>query len=836
AYSLIPEKQKKSTHLRIGKLLLNNTRETEREERIFEVVNQLNYGVELLAEPSDRYQLAELNLIAGRKAKASTAYAAAVGYFSVGRQLLAINSWQTQYEQTLALYVAATEAAYLNTDFEQMDKLAEVVLQQAKTLIDKVKVYEIQIQACIAQNNLLEAVNTALKVLNLLGVEFPQNPNQLDIQRGLEETTSNLTNRRIEDLINLPEMTDQQKLAAMRILLRVTAAAFIATPVLYPLMVFKLVNLSLTYGNGPISSIAYANYGIILCGVVGDIESGYKFAQLALSVLNKFNAKDIKAQVLCLVNAFTLHWKQHAKEPLKNFQEAYQTGLETGDLEHAAWAAGFHSSYFSYFIGKELGELEREMVTYGSQIAQFKQKTALNYNAIFKQAVFNLLGRSADACCLIGESCDEQTLLPIYQQVNDILGINLLYTNKAILCYLFGEYAQAVENSALAEKYLDGVTAMLVVPVFHFYDSLARLAVYPHALESEANSILSKVTANQQKMKQWADCAPKNHLHKFYLVEAERHRVLEQKIDAINCYNQAIASAKENEYIQEEALANELTAKFYLGWGREKIAQVYLTDAYYAYARWGAKAKVEDLEKRYPQLLAPILQREIIRSHSNETLAALSIHSTETTLSSSSTKILAELDLASVIKASQTLSSEIQLDKLIATLMQVVLENAGAQKCVLVLPQGDNLVIEAIAQLDQAQSSAKLTVLRSQPVEESQEIPQSAINYVKRTLETLVIQDATAKTDWAADPYMHKQQPKSILCGPILNQGKLIGILYLENNLILGAFTSSRIEILNLLCAQAAISLENARLYQTSQQLYHQSQNYAQKLEKSLQE
>ena len=836
AYSLIPESQKQSTHLKIGQLLLNNALEPEREERIFEIVNQFNHGVELLANQTERYQLAELNLIAGRKAKASTAYAAAAGYFSVGRQLLATDSWQNQYEQTLALYVAAAEAAYLNTDFEAMDKLAEVVLQHAKTLIDKVKVYEIQIQACIAQNKLLEAVNTALKVLNLLGVEFPQNPNHLDIQRGLEATSLNLINRQIEDLINLPEMTDQQKLAAMRILLRVTAAAFIATPVLYPLMVFQLVNLSLTYGNGPISSIAYANYGIILCGVVGDIESGYKFAQLALSVLNKFQAKHIKAQVLCIVNAFTLHWKQHAKEPLKNFQEAYQIGLETGDLEHAAWAAGFHSSYFSYFIGKELGELEREMVTYGTQIAQFKQKTALNYNAIFKQAVFNLLARSANPCCLIGESCDEQTLLPIYQQGNDRLGINLLYTNKAILCYLFGEYAQAAENSTLAEKYLDGVTAMLVVPVFYFYDSLARLALYPNALESEQNSCLSKVTANQEKMKQWADYAPKNHLHKFYLVEAERHRVLELKIEAINYYNQAIASAKENEYIQEEALANELTAKFYLEWGREKMAQIYLTEAYYAYARWGAKAKVEELEKRYPQLLAPIVQRETIRYHSNDTLATLSIHHTETTLASSSTNIVAELDLASVIKASQTLSREIQLDKLLATLMQVVLENAGAQKCVLVLPQGDKWVIEAIAQLNKAQTSTQLTVLQSEPIEESLEIPQSAINYVKRTSETLVIQDATAKTNWASDPYLQKQQPKSILCGPILNQNKLIGILYLENNLIMGAFTTSRIEILNLLCAQAAISLENARLYQTSQQLYQQSQNYAQQLEKSLQE
>jgi predicted ATPase/signal transduction histidine kinase len=837
AYFLIPENQKQSTHLKIGQLLLNNTPEAEREEKIFAIVNQLNIGVELIALQTKRDELAQLNLIAGRKARNSTAYTAAVGYFTMGISILAADCWQTNYQLTLNLYEEAAEAAYLSGDFERMEQLAQVVLQQAKIPLEKVKVYHAKIQADGAQNKAIEAVNTTLTFLKLLGIDFPENPSQSDIQMELDKTIYHLASRgNIEDLINLPEMTDPCSLAAMGILSSATTLVYQAVPQLFPLIIFKQINLSITYGNAPLSAFAYVVYGLILCGIAEDIESGYQFGKLAENLLAKFHTKQVTAKVIQTFNCLVRNWKDHIRETLKPLLEAYSVGLETGDLEFAALSLNTYC-YAAYFTGRELTEVEQELKIYSNALWQIKQERIFYRNEIYRQIVLNWLGYGEEPCRLIGEAYDEEKMLPLHLAANETCAILYLYFCKLQICYLLGNYPQAIENAAKAEQYLNGGIGQTVIAQFHFYDSLTSLAVYPELKPAEQEKIWKKVAANQEKMKVWAHHAPDNFMHKFYLVEAERYRLLTQKIEALNCYNQAIALAKENEYIQEEALANELTAKFYLEWDKEKIAQIYLTEAYYAYARWGAKVKVEDLEKRYPELLLPILQPETIRPHTNnETLATLSIHCTNTNLGSSSTKILADLDLASFIKASQTLSSEIQLDKLIATLMQVVLENAGAQKGVLVLPQGDNWVIEAIAQLDQAQSSAKLTVLRSQPIQESPDIPQSAINYVKRTLETLVIQDATAKTNWAADPYMHKHQPKSLLCGPILNQGKLIGILYLENNLILGAFTSSRIQILNLICAQAAISLENARLYQTSQQLYQQSQNYAQQLEKSLQE
>ena len=808
AYFLIPEQDKPSTHLKIGRLLLSKGKHggtlpkaEDWEEKYFDIVNQLNRGVGLISDRTERDQLAQLNLIAGRKAKSSTAYAAAVRYLNVGIELLEAQAWQRQYELTLALHDEAAEAAYLSGDFEEMERLAEVVYNSASTLLDKVKTYEVNIQASIAQNNILEAVNIALQVLKLLGVEFPQKPSQLDIQHGLEEITSNLASQHISDLINLPKMTDPITLAAMRLLSSIFSASFIAVPELMPLIVLKQVILSAQYGNTSLSAFAYVNYGLILCGIVGDIEAGYQFGQLALSLLDKLQAKELKTKIFTVFHATVGIWKEHVRESLPAFRSAYSNGLETGDLEfssNCAYLYSFHSS----FAGKQLASLEPEMAAYSEVLSQLKQETYLNYNKIYRQAVLNLIKKAENPCRLIGESYNEEIMLPIHQQANDRYAICNLSVNKLRLCCLFGNSLQAVETALLAEQYLDGATATLLIPLFYFYDSLARLAVFPDSPNTEQQGILEKVTANQEKMQQWADHAPMNYLHKFYLVEAERHRVLGQLIEAMDCYDQAIQGAKENEYIQEEALAYELAAKFYLAWGKDIIAQTYLTNAYYAYARWGAKAKVEDLEQRYPQLLAPLLNQKI-NCQAEDTITQL----TTGTIISTSRGSSDVLDLATVMKASQTLSGEIQIDQLLSTLMQVVMENAGAEKGTLILLEGDSLAIAAQTLIGQVCN------LQSSPVFGSHDIPVSLINYVWRTQETLVIHDASVNQNFAADPYIIQQKPKSVLCSPIKNQGKLIGILYLENNLTTGAFTPNRLEVLNVLSSQAAISIKNAKLY-----------------------
>ncbi|HEY9695576.1 MAG TPA: AAA family ATPase [Oculatellaceae cyanobacterium] len=797
AYSLIPDEQKKQTHLKIGQLLLQNTTAEERKENIFALVNQLNYGTALLTTETKKYELAQLNLIAGQKAKAATAHDSAVKYLEVGLELLASDSWESQYELTLALYEEVAEAAFLSGDFDRMQRCIEVVQEQAKTLLDKVKVYEVQIQGYMGQNRLLEAVNTGLQVLKLLGVEFPSAPTPSDIGQGLEETAAMLNGLRIEDLVDLPQMSDPYKLAAMRLMSSIFAAAYIAAPELVPLTVCKQVNLSVQYGNASVSPFAYANYGLLLCSIVGDIDAGYQFGQLALSLVSKLNVQEIKAKTIGIVNIFIRPWKEHLRESLKPLLSAYSIGMETGDLEWASYGL-FLYSYFAYFSGKELTGLEREMAINRDAIHKIKQETALHYHEAYWQATLNLLGTSENPSLLIGGACDEQIRLPLHQKANDKVGVAYIYWNKLLLSYWFENYSEAIENIAITEKYLGVMIGLPLIPLFHFYDSLIQLAVYFDTPQSEQQSILDHVQSNQERMQTWAHHAPMNHLHKFYLVEAERHRVRGEKVEAIEMYDRAIALAKENEYTNEEALAYELAAKFYLSWGKQSIARTYMTDAYYAYIRWGALAKVKHLEEKYPQLIvrSPIKETPVDR---HPTLLAFTQVESQAGI----------LDLATVTKASLAISGEIVLANLLDKLMKILMENAGAETGALILVKDNQFVIEAAGNKEQVQ------VLQSIPIATSGQLPVSVINYVARTQKDVVLNNAGYAETFNTDPYIIQHQIKSILCSPILYQGKLTAILYLENNLSIGAFTQKRVELLQMLSSQAAIALENASLYHT---------------------
>ncbi|MCL1470952.1 ATP-binding sensor histidine kinase [Argonema antarcticum] len=800
AYALIDKKQKKAVHLQIGRLLLRNTTPEALSENIFAIVDHLNLGVvetlnltSMHISRAEKDEIARLNAIAGKKAKAATAYGAASRYFNLGRELLAEDSWQTQYNMTLALYELAAEAAYLSGDFEQMETLVEVVLQQAKTLLDRVKVYEVKIQAYQVKARLLEVLKIGLQVLKLLGINLTEQPSLSDIQRKLEQTISNLNGRQIDRLIHLPKMTDPDKLAAMRILARIVPAAYMVAPPMFTLIVCEEVNLSIKYGNAPWSSYAYATYGAILCGVVFDIKSGYQFGKLALNVLSIFNDNSLKAMTFEAVAGHIYHWKESVASTLIYLELGYQVGLETGEFEWAGYCAivNFQNSYF---IGKDLNELVKDTAKYSRDIGQIRQKMD-----VFHQSVLNLNYETKSPSVLIGEVYNEEQLLPEFLAANDRLSLNYLYLNKLILSYLFYDYFQAVENATKAAEYLDGVVGMLAVPVFHFYDSLARLGLYASAEKSEQQALIEQVIANQEKMQKWAHYAPMNHLQKFYLVEAERHRVLGQYVEALEMYDRAIAEAKQNEYINEEALANELAAKFYLSWGKDKIAQVYMTDAYYCYSRWGATAKVKHLESNYPQLLRRIG-------------AAKRISDGGTITSSISTGIQSAsvLDLATVMKASQAISGEMVLDKLLAKLMKILIENAGAQVGYLILhsqaEEGEQLLIQASGAVD-----SDIIVLQSIPIDNS--LPVSIINYVVRTNEAVVLNNAMSEGNFTNDSYIKKHQTKSILCATLMNQGQLSGIVYLENNLIAGAFTPDRLEVLQLLSGQAAIAIANAKLY-----------------------
>ncbi|MDJ1182466.1 trifunctional serine/threonine-protein kinase/ATP-binding protein/sensor histidine kinase [Roseofilum casamattae] len=813
AYSLIPEEQGKVTHLQIGQLLLGNYQKSERDDRIFDIVNQLNIGRELILRQIERNELARLNLQAGNKAKASTAYNSALEYLKTGIELLASESWQTEYKLTLALYTEATESSYLNAEFEAAENYSDRVLEQVEDILDAIKIYDLKIQKNIAEENAFEALEIGLQALNCLGMSRDE-----IIDYGKVE----ILLPTIEELEKIPEMTDPYQLALMQLLVSITTAALSVDPELLSSVVATQVHISLASGNSNWTAFSYAWYGAILCADFEYIEKGDRSAKLAMYLLEKFETASLKSQVFNLVYQLIEPWKNHLNQCLIPLLDGFKFGIENGDLIYASYNS------VDYCInlllnGHNLEDLLQKQTFYIDFFQKKKIGYTINIMNVCKQFNLNLQGMVEDVCKLTGEAMDEELLLSRLPEINDTWALFILHIVKEILLYLFGDYAESAVQSVRAEEYTSSVGGWIPISVHNLYDSLSLLALYPNANNIDKQQYLKKVAANQEKMLRWAKHAPMNYQHKYDLVEAELHRALDNKTEAIALYDRAIAGAKENGFVQEEALANELAAKFYLDWGfdsaqpngKEKIGRVYMTDAYYGYSHWGAKAKIDQLEAQYPQLLAPILQQSRFELQNDRSAT----YTLTQTVSASSNKLGSMLDWATAMKASQSLSSEIHLDKLVSILMKAGMENAGADSGILLLQQPSGWQIAA----RHSQEGRNLHSIKGEDLA----IPTSVINKVKRRQETIIANDVPSDTEFARDSYLMQGQPKSFLCAPLLNQGKLIGIIYLENHLATGAFTSDRVELLSMLCSQAAISLENARLYK-------QSQDYAQKLENSL--
>jgi PAS domain S-box-containing protein len=791
AYALIESSQKQAVHLQIGRLFKASSDNLS--EQLFVVVDHLNLGVELVYDQLERIEIARLNLKAAQKAKSAAAFSAALEYLVAGIQLVE-GDWQYQYELNLTLHQEAAEVAYLCGNLEQMEQWATIVLQKSKTVLEQVKIYEVKIQAYMVQNQMQLALQIAQQALSLLEIRFSEQPARADISHVLSETAANLSGRQIEKLIDLPIMKEPRMLAAMRLLVCANSAAYIAAPEFFPLIVLKQVNLAIKYGNTTQSPFAYAAYGTILCGI-SELEAGYQYGQLAVNLLERLDARQVQAKTIFTVNAFINHWKKHVNDTLKSLQDAYQAGTMNGDLEFAGYAALTYCEY-CYFTGQPLPEVKQKFADFIEAIEQLKQIVNVNYLKIYLQTVLNLSSTNFYPNSLLGSIYDESSNLSLLQQTNDYYGLFNLYTNKLILAYLFQDFEQAIENGKLAETYLNGVTGHYVVAIFYFYYSLTLLASYPIVTDLEQVDILALVTANQAKMQLWAHSAPMNYQHKFNLIEAEKARVLSHSVQAMDLYEQAIQAARENGYIQEEALAYELAAKFYLGRGMQKFAQTYLKEARYCYERWGATAKVSDLEVKYSSLLS-----QKSRATHAMNASVISLGNRSGNLSGDS------LDLAALIKASQAISSKIVLDQLLSSWMKILLENTGAQKGYLLLETEGQLRIEASGEAN----SESVTVLQSLPL--TQKISESIINYVLRTRESVVLNNAAQDGEFVNDSYIQYHQSKSILCMPLISKEQLGCVVYLENDLTANAFTRDRLEIVKVLSAQAMISIENAQLY-----------------------
>ncbi|MEO0768674.1 MAG: GAF domain-containing protein, partial [Cyanobacteria bacterium J06649_4] len=811
AYTLIPEDKKASIHYQIGKRLYQQLTPTAVQTRIFEVVGQLNYDIRHITDRYERETLAQLNLTACKKARTATAYAAVRQYANIGLELLGETPWQQHYSLTLAFHNLAAESAALQGDLAAMEALALKILNNARSQLDQIHIQTTRIQANLAQQNLTDSINIGRHVLQQLGITFPENPTEENTKQAIDELTAIIDDRSIESFADLPPMSHPEMIAAVKIASSLISATFMTASPLYPLLVIAAVRLSLTYGNTETSALAYVSYSVLACNYFHAVEIGVQFGELALKLVEKLDAPEVKPSVLMTGSLFAFHRNTHIGKTLAYFEQGFKAAIDVGNMEFAGYCAG-SLGLTSFLSGYSLKALEEETRAYAQSFVQLNHPALADYCRNHWQAALNLIEETPQPHILSGKALQESALLPILKETQALSALFFTYGYKLVLAYLFEEIEAAQAYAQEMRGTLMGGIGSVLEAVFYFYDALIALEHYPQTnSELKKAELMARADQNIATLEQqWAQFAPMNYQHKLELIQAERYRVLNQFPPAMEHYDRAIALAAEHGFIQEAALAQERAAKFYLQWGNAKLATEHMQSAYYSYSHWGAKNKILQLEKRYPQLLAAILQKDTTVLSPSETVMT-------TVMYDSKDQQDTWLDFPAVIKAAQAISQEIELESLLKELMQIVVADAGAQTGYLLLQETDGWQLMA-----QATQSEVIAV--SIPLSECLNLPQRLIQSVIRTQAVAVFEDLSTVLEFASEPYIIQQQPKSTLCLPINRQGKLIGVLYLENNLTVGAFTRDRIEILQLLTSQAAISLENARLHQ-------QTVNYSQTLE-----
>lgn len=777
AYSRLPRRLRRLTHLKAGRALLGKTPAARIPEDIFNITNHLNEGFPYVYDESERIRMVELNLLAGRKAKREAAYRSAIWYLSMGLGMLPADKWTRYYDLTLDLYMEAVEADYLSANFERAELLSSEILDHASDLLIRVRVYDLRVRSYTAGNQNKEAIRSGVEALEMLDVFLPRNAE--DQKASVKALRQELPEKHsiIEGLTALPPMEDPRHLAAMRVLMNLATPAYQTDFRLLALIVSTMVKMSVRHGNSPMAAFAYGWYAVILCETSSDIETAYRYGRLSLDVISQFKASELEARVRFLFNVFVRPWKEHTRESIDPLLEVYRLGTQTGDLEYA-YSAAVHYSIFLFLVGRPLEQIRQNHEEYFTNIDRFVPEFQGNLGRIWSQTVLNLTGSSADPERLTGYMLDESRVLPVWIVKENYVLVFCMLCCRTMLQYLFGDHAGAVVSARQAEEYEEAGKGYVYLTDFYFFYALSLLATCEDAVEPVKKESITRAAQLAEKVKARAAHAPMNYLHKYHLIVAEQARASGQTARAAEYYSLAIKGAKEQGYVNDEALAYEREAGFYLAVGRDDFAGLCIRKACDCYRLWGASRKVGDIDKRYRYLLGK--ERPV------------------------------SMDTTTIIEASLVLSQEIQLDQLLNKMITLVVENAGAEKGILIENRNGRLVVRAKGEIGREE----LVTMQETPFETSGEVPVPVINYVARTQTAVVLDNAYYNSSYATDRYISEHRTKSLLCLPIVYHGALTGILYLENNLATDVFTPDRLELLKAIASQAAVSMENAHIYE----------------------
>ena len=802
AYALIDDTQKKAVHVKIGRLLLSNVSKETIEENLFNIANQFNKGIELISEYKDKLALAEINLKASQKARQSMASQLALEYVEKAMSLLPENFWRNEYQLTLKLYKERAEAEFINAHYKKAEQFIKEVVKQAKDVSDKVDVYYLLITIYSVKGDLNKAVETGRTALSLFGITLPNDAEKEQVSsEEMKKTQENLYGIKPASILNWQDLSDANSIMIIKLMVVLEPPVYIIGDLpTYIYLVSRAINISVQH-RGLVAEISkmYANYGFLVGDIYGNYVSSYEFGTMAIKIAERYNSDAYICKTSLLLGNWINPWCRPLSQAEDIHTKGHQAGMDSGEYEFAGYNVyGYFNNLFAQ--GKNLSDIKEKIKLYLPMVEKINHQFAA-YFSLGIAYVINLLQNEETARLKVfGQEMSLKQMLIIAEENNMSTILCSYYANMGFACYLLGDVKKAVLQMENARRHLNGVFGSTTYSEFFFQYALILAASLPNLDKQEQQEYLAKLDESLDKLSTWTEkCCVDNFEHKFLLIKAETLRVNGgNNLKIMQLYEKAKLSARNSGFSQNEALCNELAAKFYLEQHIETSARIYISQAHYAYQQWGALAKVANLEAKYPQLLTTATPKNL---RSNVTITGTVMSSISTQLQTSTV-----LDLDSVTKASHTLTGEINLSKLLEKMMHIVIENAGAERGFLLLPHKSQWVIEAEGAIDKHE----ITTLHSLPVENH--LPEAIISYVARTHDNVVLANAKRKGIYTENAYIKTHQTQSVLCFPIVYQQQLRAILYLENNLMSGAFTPQRLNVLKMLSSQIAISLENAQI------------------------
>jgi predicted ATPase/GAF domain-containing protein/tRNA A-37 threonylcarbamoyl transferase component Bud32/two-component sensor histidine kinase len=800
AYSLIPVHERKSIHLALGRLLLGDGTVEPPVDQIFDIVSHLNHGIELVTDPEERISIARLNHRAGHRARAATAHGAAVSHYATAMELLGPDMWVIDYRLALDLHRERAECEYIIGNFTRSDELAATAISRSETPLDKAGIYSMRVQLHMSEGaSFQQATALAIEALDLLGYTIPatKEEQQAAVGRELGKLERLMEGREIPELEGHFAMSDPAKRAAMDLFMVGWSAAYLAQErTVSSLMAYLMVTTSLEHGHTTVSPFGYVIYGLML-GLEGDYPRGYQFGQLAMRLNELYPDAGITVRAGNIFAHALNPYFNPLESNLRYYKTTYEVAPQVGEVLYVVWAVLF-MMYTRTMKGDPLPDVFEDSTKYLGFVLQSKNRDIIGAYRMHRQMVRCLQGltRARDSLDEDGVF-DEAQGLAEYEKNQFHSGKLWHGVFRTGVHVIFNEYRAALDSARATEEVIPFDIGMVVTTNHHFYQALALAALYGEADEVERERSLELLTRNLAKLSGWAETAPMNFAHRRDLVAAEVARCRGDADSAARLYDRSIDGARAQGAVHDEAVAAETAARFYLARGSARIARLYMSEASYCYMRWGADGKVADLEERHGNLLSSAAvsgaapRKDRSTGHSAATLAAT-------------------VDLGSMMKAAQAISGEITKRSLVDQLMRITIENAGARRGWLTLDGAEGITVIAAVSID----SQEPVRLESSPLELAPDLSPAVVRYVVKTREPLVLDDATRDGPFQSDPHLRERQCKSIVAVPLLRQGRLTGVLYLENDLVEGAFTPDRVEVLKLLAAQAAVSLENARLYE----------------------